>query len=69
MYCITDKQSESIGGGNALLDLWTIAKEGWGAGNAIYNSLSYDTQNTIGGTIDQALYNIGVTDTLHDPPR
>lgn len=69
MYRISDKQAGSIGGGDPVLDLWTIAKEGWGVGNSIYNSLSYSTQNAIGGTIDQALYNLGVTDTLHDPPR
>lgn len=61
-------EMEAVSGGDPLNDAIVIFDRAWEVGGDIYKSLTVETQNLIGGTIDAALVNTGIKEFPEDVP-
>lgn len=61
---LTMDEMQQVGGGNsgagAFTAVVTAFKVGWEAGSYVYENMDTETQDAVGGTVDQMLINTGL---------
>ncbi len=60
MRTLNAVELDAVSGGNPVVDFFRVVEASRQIGQEIYESLSGDTINVIGGTIDAALANAGM---------
>lgn len=68
MRSLTIGEYDDVVGGDPISDLYTAARTGVTIGTLIVQNLPVEIVDTIGGTIDAVLVNVGIADIPHDVP-